>query len=141
MAWYIGGRAVTPLYGFRLPGAGLMSEPRDFPLERLSNRDGMRAGSFRHSVHVRSDQSGSSAAWLLRVKVWQERDAQHASGPGHPPGLYFLFATEMWERFGFYTAAAIMTLYLQRGGFGWTKDEATSLWSNYLMFVYATPLL
>ena len=75
------------------------------------------------------------------MKVWLKGDARNASGPGHPPGLYFLFATEMWERFGFYTAAAVMTLYLQRGGFGWTKDEATSLWSNYLMFVYATPLL
>ena len=59
----------------------------------------------------------------------------------HPKGLYILFATEMWERFGFYTAAAIMTLYLQRGGFGWSKTQATSLWSNYLMFVYATPLI
>ena len=59
----------------------------------------------------------------------------------HPWGLYALFATEMWERFGFYTAAAIMTLYLQRGGFGWSRDHATSLWSNYLMFVYATPLI
>jgi POT family proton-dependent oligopeptide transporter len=58
----------------------------------------------------------------------------------HPWGLYALFATEMWERFGFYTAAAIMTLYLQRG-FGWKKEEATELWSNYLMFVYATPLI
>lgn len=64
-----------------------------------------------------------------------------ASKARHPKGLYVLFATEMWERFGFYTAAAIMTLYLQRGGFGWSKDHATSLWSNYLMFVYATPLL
>ena len=59
----------------------------------------------------------------------------------HPRGLYILFGTEMWERFGFYTAAAIMTLYLQRGGFGWTKPQATTLWSNYLMFVYATPLI
>ena len=59
----------------------------------------------------------------------------------HPPGLYFLFATEMWERFGFYTAAAIMTLYLQRGGFGWTRDQATTLWSYYIMFVYATPVV
>ena len=41
----------------------------------------------------------------------------------HPFGLYALFATEMWERFGFYTAAAIMTLYLQRGGFGWTRGR------------------
>jgi POT family proton-dependent oligopeptide transporter len=59
----------------------------------------------------------------------------------HPWGLYALFATEMWERYGFYTAAALMTLYLQRGGFGWSRDQATSLWSNYLMFVYATPLI
>src|SRR3954471_9656881 len=68
-------------------------------------------------------------------------EVQHAKSGKHPLGLYILFATEMWERFGFYTAAAIMTLYLQRGGFGWTKDQATSLWSNYLMFVYATPLI
>ena len=59
----------------------------------------------------------------------------------HPFGLYALFATEMWERFGFYTAAAVMTLYLQRGGFEWTRDDATNLWSYYLMFVYATPLV
>jgi POT family proton-dependent oligopeptide transporter len=58
----------------------------------------------------------------------------------HPRGLYILFATELWERFGFYTAAAIMTLYLQYGGFGWTKSDAGSLWSNYMMFVYLTPL-
>jgi POT family proton-dependent oligopeptide transporter len=59
----------------------------------------------------------------------------------HPSGLYFLFASEMWERFGFYTAAAIMTLYLQRGGFGWSEKGATTLWSYYLMFIYATPLV
>ncbi len=59
----------------------------------------------------------------------------------HPKELYILFATEMWERFGFYTTAAIMTLYLQRGGFGWTRDQATTLWSNYMMFVYFTPLI
>jgi POT family proton-dependent oligopeptide transporter len=59
----------------------------------------------------------------------------------HPAGLYILFGSEMWERFGFYTAAAVMTLYLQRGGFGWSKTQATNLWSYYLMFVYATPLI
>jgi POT family proton-dependent oligopeptide transporter len=68
-------------------------------------------------------------------------DPALAAPARHPAGLYILFGTEMWERFGFYTAASIMTLYLQRGGFGWSKDNATSLWSNYLMFVYATPLI
>jgi POT family proton-dependent oligopeptide transporter len=73
------------------------------------------------------------------VAAFEERVG--ASKERHPLGLYILFATEMWERFGFYTAAGIMTLYLQRGGFGWTKADATRLWSNYLMFVYATPLV
>src|SRR5262245_14547694 len=61
----------------------------------------------------------------------------------HPPGLYVLFFTEMWERFGFYSMLAMFTLYLQNKdqGFGWTKAQATELYSNYLMFVYASPLL
>jgi POT family proton-dependent oligopeptide transporter len=75
------------------------------------------------------------------TSIAEPRAADRVGGERHPSGLYILFATEMWERFGFYTAAAIMTLYLQRGGFGWTKEHATTLWSNYLMFVYATPLI
>ncbi len=37
----------------------------------------------------------------------------------------------------------MFTLYVQNAdqGFGWTRDQATSLWSNYLMFVYASPLV
>ena len=61
----------------------------------------------------------------------------------HPRGLYVLFATEMWERFSFYSMLALFTLYLRdpTDGFGWTASEATSLYSNYLMFVYASPLI
>ena len=61
----------------------------------------------------------------------------------HPRGLYVLFATEMWERFGFYTMLALFTLYLrdEDEGFGWTAEQATSLYANYLMFVYASPLV
>jgi len=61
----------------------------------------------------------------------------------HPRGLYVLFATEMWERFGFYSMLALFTLYLQdpKQGFGWTDASATSLYSWYLAFVYASPLV
>jgi POT family proton-dependent oligopeptide transporter len=61
----------------------------------------------------------------------------------HPPGLYVLFFTEMWERFGFYTMLALFTLYLKdpKQGFSWTAADATSLYSWYLMFVYASPLV
>lgn len=61
----------------------------------------------------------------------------------HPKGLYVLFGTEMWERFSFYSMLALFTLYLRdpNEGFGWTATEATSLYANYLMFVYASPLI
>jgi POT family proton-dependent oligopeptide transporter len=61
----------------------------------------------------------------------------------HPKGLYVLFFTEMWERFGFYSMLAMFTLYLKDGkqGFGWSSEDATHLYANYLMFVYASPLV
>jgi POT family proton-dependent oligopeptide transporter len=61
----------------------------------------------------------------------------------HPPGLYVLFLTEMWERFGFYSMLAMFTLYLQNPeqGFGWTEADATRLYSLYLTFVYASPFV
>lgn len=69
-----------------------------------------------------------------------------AGGAGiskHPKGLYVLFGTEMWERFSFYSMLALFTLYLRDPdqGFGWTASEATSLYANYLMFVYLSPLI
>lgn len=61
----------------------------------------------------------------------------------HPKGLYVLFSTELWERFSFYSMLALFTLYLQDPveGFGWTPAQATGLYANYLMFVYASPLI
>ncbi|MGB7068813.1 MAG: peptide MFS transporter [Pyrinomonadaceae bacterium] len=62
---------------------------------------------------------------------------------GHPKGLYVLFGTEMWERFSFYSMLALFTLYLRDPveGFGWTAAQATSLYANYLFFVYFSPWL
>src|SRR5215204_5146746 len=69
--------------------------------------------------------------------------AHAGSADRHPAGLYVLFGTEMWERFSFYSMLALFTLYLRdpAEGFGWTASEATSLYSNYLAFVYASPLI
>jgi len=60
----------------------------------------------------------------------------------HPPGLYVLAATEMWERFSFYSMLAMFTLYLQdrSQGFGWTAAQATRVYSLYLACVYFSPL-
>ena len=61
----------------------------------------------------------------------------------HPPGLFVLFLTEMWERFGFYSMGAMFVLYLRdrAQGFGWSADDAVKLNSTYVMFVYASPLV
>ena len=67
-----------------------------------------------------------------------------AVGPEkHPKGLYVLFATEMWERFSFYSMLAMFTLYMvdPDDGFAWTKPQATTLYSTYMMCVYASPLV
>ena len=68
--------------------------------------------------------------------------AEARAAEKHPKGLYVLFFTEMWERFSFYTVGALWALYVQNPGqgFGWTQDRATSIWSYYLLFVYASPL-
>ncbi len=64
---------------------------------------------------------------------------------GHPKGLFLLFGTEMWERFGYYGMRALLVLYLvasvQDGGFGWTSAEALSLYGTFTMAVYLTPVL
>jgi len=61
----------------------------------------------------------------------------------HPRGLYVLFSTEMWERFSFYTMNGMVVLYVTNAvqGFGWSNAQATNVFSYYLMFVYASPLI
>jgi POT family proton-dependent oligopeptide transporter len=61
----------------------------------------------------------------------------------HPKGLYVLFATEMWERFSFYTMTSMFALYMRDTsgqGFGWSVDDTQALYSNYIMSVYVSPL-
>ena len=62
----------------------------------------------------------------------------------HPPGLYILFLTEMWERFSFYLMIGILYQYLvdsQTGGMGWTGEKAASVVGSYVGLVYFTPFL
>lgn len=63
----------------------------------------------------------------------------------HPKGLFILFFTEMWERFGFYLMLGIFTLYMIAGegekfaGMGLSKKEAADIYGSYLALVYLTP--
>ncbi len=59
---------------------------------------------------------------------------------GHPKGLYVLFFTEMFERFGIYTMLAIFVYYMQEN-FGWDAATATNVYGLFLAGVYFTPIL
>lgn len=59
---------------------------------------------------------------------------------GHPKGLYFLFFTEMWERFSYYGMRAIFILFMTKVLL--MKDAAASeIYGSYTGLVYLTPLL
>jgi len=68
---------------------------------------------------------------------------------GQPSGLFFLFFTEMWERFSFYGMRVLLVQFLTaeillgdpKGGWGWTSEQAASLYGTYAMLLYLTPVL
>ncbi len=58
---------------------------------------------------------------------------------GHPKGLYVLFFTEMWERFGFYTMLSIFVYYMQEN-FNWDAATAFNVYGIFLAGVYFAPI-
>ncbi|MBW6410678.1 peptide MFS transporter [Clostridium weizhouense] len=62
----------------------------------------------------------------------------------HPPGLYLLFFTEMWERFSYYGMRALLVMYLTtefiRGGLGVDKASALHMYGSFTALVYLTPI-
>lgn len=63
----------------------------------------------------------------------------------HPKGLYVLFFTEMWERFGYYLMLGIFSLYMidswDNGGMGFDKFTKSDIYGTYLGLVYLTPFI
>lgn len=64
---------------------------------------------------------------------------------GHPRGLYVLFFTEMWERFGYYLMVGILYLFLHdtvaNGGRGMDVSLAADITGSYIALVYLTPFI
>lgn len=62
----------------------------------------------------------------------------------HPKGLYLLFFTEMWERFGFYLLLGILALYMEdtlTGGLGFSGSKVNDIYGTYIALVYLTPFI
>jgi POT family proton-dependent oligopeptide transporter len=58
----------------------------------------------------------------------------------HPRGLYVLFATELWERYGFYSLMAILTLYMDEH-LKFSQQLSARVYGGYIGAVYFMPLL
>jgi proton-dependent oligopeptide transporter, POT family len=66
-----------------------------------------------------------------------------AQSAAHPPGLYTLFFTEMWERFSFYGMRALLVLFMVdavRGGLGLDDRTAAAIYGLYTAGVYLAAL-
>lgn len=63
----------------------------------------------------------------------------------HPNSLFVLFFTEMWERFSYYGMRGLLVLFLiselAKGGWEWTRADATSLYGWYTGLAYLTPVI
>ena len=58
----------------------------------------------------------------------------------HPPGLYFLFFTELWERYSFYSMMAILTLYMDEA-LHFDTAQIGRVYGGYIGGVYLLPLV
>jgi len=57
----------------------------------------------------------------------------------HPPGLYVLFFTELWERYSFYSMMAILTLYMNEA-LHFDVARVGRVYGAYIAGVYFLPL-
>ena len=64
----------------------------------------------------------------------------HRTRHGQPKGLYLLFFTELWERFGFYMVQTILILYMSKG-LSYTDSSAYLLYGAFSSMLYLTPVL
>ncbi len=67
---------------------------------------------------------------------------QPAKTGKHPGGLYVLFFTEMWERFGYYLMVGILLLFLTDGsGKGLPRAMGADVVGTFIALVYLTPFI
>lgn len=57
-----------------------------------------------------------------------------------PKGLYLLFFTELWERFGFYTIQTILILYMSHA-LHYSDDKANLMYAALNAMLYLTPAI
>jgi len=64
--------------------------------------------------------------------------SNHAAN--HPPSLRIYFATEMWERYGFYIVQSLLALYLV-SQFRWADERIYALVGSFTALTYLSPVV
>ena len=65
--------------------------------------------------------------------------ATAAPRASHPPGLYVLFFTELWERYSFYSMVAILSLYMNES-LHFSVAKVGQIYGAYTAGVYIMPV-
>jgi POT family proton-dependent oligopeptide transporter len=69
-----------------------------------------------------------------------DRGRPSARRASHPPGLYVLFFTELWERYSFYSMMAILTLYMDEQ-LHFREAVSGQIYGAYVAAVFFLPLV
>ncbi len=64
----------------------------------------------------------------------------NTSQKNHPKSLRVFFATEMWERYGFYVIQTLLALYLAKH-FNWNDKDIYALVGSFTALTYVSPVL
>lgn len=64
----------------------------------------------------------------------------HTNHLPHPPSLRTFFATEMWERYGFYVVQTLLALYLALH-FQWPDKRVYALVGSFTALTYISPVI
>ena len=68
------------------------------------------------------------------------KDFMHTLAHQHPKTLGVFFATEMWERYGFYVVQTLLALYLALH-FSWPDKQIYELVGSFTALTYLSPVL
>lgn len=82
---------------------------------------------------------------VVEPKVEEQISVGKLSKLKHPPGLYLLFCTEMWERFSYYGLRSLLILYLTatyiQGGLGFEQSSGALIYGWFCGLTYFTPMI
>jgi POT family proton-dependent oligopeptide transporter len=117
----------------------LLSLGDNLPKNLLKQR---RLGTFTSFLTASSNKI--NFYFIYRTSFFKPMESTAPIRRKHPKGLYLLFFTEMWERFGYYLMLGILYLYMTdslKGGLGYGEGTANDIYGTYLALVYLTPFI